>query len=314
VPTLGTKVTTAPEVTSEEPPIGEEPPTPTATLPKTLEEFRQRMPIFSDKPEVRSANSAGSFSNLTQALQLSTNPAIRRIGELGAEIASKIKLRKPGKLGSGTLGVYRYADDSIQMAPSHAGDEHVNAHETVHALISKAQRYPTDRQKPVVEQIKELYLHVKKELNKKGITAYGLTNEREFTAEAMTNPQFQFELMQIPYRGKRSAWSQFTKLVADLLGIQNTNALTEVINLVDRLATQKQPRKTIADKGLVDKAVERPPTLDTSGLAKVIQGRDPQLQAAAQQLKEGKIKREQYEQYVNYYKELSADERSSHSC
>ena len=256
VPVLGGQVTPAPEVTPEEPPTDEEPPAPTTTLPKTLEEFRQRMPIVSDKPEVRSANSAGNFSSLTQALQLSSNPTIKRIGELGAEIASKIKLRKPGKLGDGVLGVYRYADDSIQMIPSHAGDEHTNAHETVHALISKAQRYPTDRQKPVVAQIEELYQHVKKELSRKGITAYGLANPREFTAEAMTNPQFQFELMQIPYRGKRSAWSQFTKLVADLLGIQNTNALTEVLNLVDRLATQKQPRKTVADKGLVDEMTD----------------------------------------------------------
>lgn len=254
VPKLGetpTKFERPEEPPTEEPP-GEEPPAPTATMPKTLEEFQSRMPIVFDKAEVREANNEGNFAKLTKALQLSSNPAIRRIGQLGAGIASKITLRKPGKLGMNVAGVYRYADDSIQMVGSHAGNEHTNAHETLHALISKAQRFPTDRQKPVVAQIDKLYEHVKKELKKKGVTAYGLTNAREFTAEAMTNPEFQFELMQIPYHGKKSSWTQFVKLVADLLGIQNTNALTEVMNLVDRLAMQKQPRKTVTDKELTD--------------------------------------------------------------
>jgi hypothetical protein len=255
------------EAPPEEPP-GEEPPPPTSTQPQTLQEFEQRMPIVFDKAEVRAANAAGNFTQLTKALQLSTNPAIRRIGQLGGGIASKITLRKPGRLDPDIAGVYMYADDSIKMIPSHAGNEHTNAHETLHALLSKAQRYPTERQKPIVLQIEKLFDHVKKELlrsgkakyvtgrgGKKYIVPYGLTNAREFTAEAMTNPEFQYELMQIPYRGKKSAWTQFVKLVADLLGIQNTNALTEVMNLVDRLAMQKQPRKTVTDKELVDKAI-----------------------------------------------------------
>jgi len=249
------------EAPPEEPPV-EEPPPPTSTQPQTLQEFERRMPIVFDKAEVRAANAAGNFTQLTKALQLSTNPAIRRIGQLGGGIASKITLRKPGRLDPGVAGVYMYADDSIKMIPSHAGNEHTNAHETLHALLSKAQRYPTDRQKPVVEKIEKLYEHVKKEFKRKGITAYGLKNPREFTAEAMTNPEFQYELMQIPYSGRKSAWTEFVKLVADLLGIQNTNALTEVMNLVDKLAMQKQPRQVVKDKGLVDQAMadEEPST------------------------------------------------------
>ena len=261
VPKLGEQPPSI-EVPPEEPP-GEEPPPPTSTQPQTLEEFQERMPIVFDKTEVREANAEGNFTKLTKALQLSKNPAIRRIGQLGGGIASKITLRKPGKLDPGVAGVYMYADDSIKMIPSHAGNEHTNAHETLHALISKAQRYPTDRQKPVVEKIEKLYAHVKKEFKRKGITAYGLTNPREFTAEAMTNPQFQYELMQIPYSGRKSAWTEFTRLVADLLGIKNTNALTEVMNLVDRLAMQKQPRQVVKDKGLVDQVmVEEEPTTE----------------------------------------------------
>ena len=280
VPKLGEappKVETPPE----EPP-GEEPPTPKATLPQTLQEFEARMPIVFDKAEVREANNEGNFAKLTKALQLSSNPAIRRIGQLGAGIASKVTLRKPGRLGAGVAGVYRYADDSIQMIPDHAGNEHTNAHETLHALISKAQRYPTDRQKPIVADIEKLFAHVKKELKRKGVTAYGLTNVREFTAEAMTNPQFQFELMQLPYPGKKSSWTQFVKLVADLLGIQNTNALTEVMNLVDRLAQTKQPRKTVTDKGLVDESVVK---AKEAPEAKSLGGERAQVQAFEQTLR-----------------------------
>jgi len=237
----------------EPPPAPEvEPPTTTNEMPKTLEEFKARMPIASNNLEVRAANEQGNFAKLAEVLSKSTNPAIRRIGQLGLGVASKIKLKKPGNVGAGVAGVYRYADDSIQMAKAYAGDEHTNAHETLHGLISKAQRYPTERQKPIAEQIEKLYKHVKKELRRQGKDFYGLTNEREFTAEAMTNPAFQYELMQISYGGRRSAWTAFTRMVAELLGIKDTNALTEVMNLVDKLAQTKQPKGIKSDKGDVD--------------------------------------------------------------
>ena len=236
----------------EPPPVEIEPPTPSTEMPKNLAEFKARMPIASNNPEVRAANEQGNFAQLAETLAKSKNPAIRRIGELGRGVATKIKLKKPGNVGAGVAGVYRYADDSIQMAKAYAGDEHTNAHETLHGLISKAQRYPTERQKPIAEQIEKLYKHVKKELRRQGKDFYGLTNEREFTAEAMTNPEFQYELMQISYGGRRSAWTAFTRMVADLLGIQNVNALTEVMNLVDKLAQTKQPKGVKVDKGEVD--------------------------------------------------------------
>jgi len=236
----------------EPPPVEIEPPTPSTEMPKNLAEFKARMPIASNNPEVRAANEQGNFAQLAETLAKSKNPAIRRIGELGRGVATKIKLKKPGNVGAGVAGVYRYADDSIQMAKAYAGDEHTNAHETLHGLISKAQRYPTERQKPIAEQIEKLYKHVKKELRRQGKDFYGLTNEREFTAEAMTNPEFQYELMQISYGGRRSAWTAFTRMVADLLGIQNVNALTEVMNLVDKLAQTKQPKGVKTDKGEVD--------------------------------------------------------------
>lgn len=255
-PAIETPAETPTDVPTETPEV--EPPVTTNEMPKTLAEFRTRMPIVSNSADVRSANEKGNFAELANHLAASQNPAIKRIGQLARNVSSKIKLRKPGNLGVGVGGIYRYADDSIQMTKETAGDEHTNAHETLHALISKAQRYPTERQKPIAEKIVKLYKHVKKELNRQGKNYYGLTNEREFTAEAMSNPEFQYELMNIEYGGRRSAWTEFTRLVADLLGIKNNNALTEVMTLVDRLAQTKQPRAVKADKGEVDYAIQMP--------------------------------------------------------
>lgn len=252
------------------PPVEGEPPKPINEMPKSLNEFRERMPVNPENPEVRDANNKGDFAQLAEVLAKSSNPAIRRIGQLGRGVSTKIKLKKPGNVGENVAGVYKYDDDSIQMDPMFAGDEHTNAHETLHGLISRAQRYPTPKQKPIADKIFDLYEYVKKEMLRTGkaryardikgrrfITVYGLTNEREFTAEAMTNPEFQYELMQIAYGGRRSAWTEFTRLVAELLGIKNTNALTEVMNLVDKLAQTKQPRKTKSDKGLADYEEDR---------------------------------------------------------
>jgi hypothetical protein len=252
-------------VPPQEPPTPpeEEPPQPTNTMPQNLEEFKTRFPIERNSPAILAAHKAGNFRQLADVMAASPNPAVKRVGELSRAIAGKVTLLTPGKQDKpDILGRYRYRDDSIQMAPRAAADEWVSAHESVHALIALAQRTPTPRQEPIVADIKKLYLHVKRELNRQDIgygknssgrkystQVYGLADELEFTAEAMSNPSFQYRLMQMPYAGKRSAWTQFTRLVADLLGIKNTNALTEVMNLTDKLAQTPRP-KYIFNKNL----------------------------------------------------------------
>jgi hypothetical protein len=259
----------------EETPPEVEPPMPTAGKPQSLAEFKQRIPTQTNNLEVRQANEEGNFLKMAQALAKSTNPIIRKIGELGVASASKITLRKPvDKLvirGQHALGVFRHIDDSIQIQRSEAGDESTNAHETLHALVVKAQYNPTPRQAPIVLEIEKLFKHVKKELNAQGKgwgpgfkeQVYGTASPTEFTAEAMSNPEFQYMLMNIQYGGRRSAWTQFTRLVADLLGITDTNALTEVLNLTDKLAMTKQPRKPKISKNIVDFA-QQPVLLDAS--------------------------------------------------
>jgi hypothetical protein len=240
----------------EEPTVEEPPVVTTNEMPKTLQEFKVRMPVASNNPAYRSAHEKQNFGILADAMAQSTNPTIKRVGELSQKIASKVKLHKPGALARKEwAGQYDRSDHSIKMRKEYAGHELVNAHEAVHALTVMSQLNPTRAQKPIVEQINKLYDHVKFELNRKGYgygkgytgskSVYGLLDPMEFTAEAMSNPEFQYLLMQIPYPGKRSAWTRFTELVADLLGIKDTNALTEVINLVDKLASKKASKTTV---------------------------------------------------------------------
>lgn len=105
------------------------------------------------------------------------------------------------------------------------------------------------------------------------VQVYGLTNEREFTAEAMTNPEFQYMLMQIPYKGKKSAWSQFVQVVANLLGIKDTNALTEVMSLVEKLAKVGRPKTMKRDSQLIDESLSLEQVKQTAQQA--MQKREP---------------------------------------
>jgi len=240
----------------EEPTVEEPPVVTTNEMPKTLQEFQVRMPIASNNPAYREAHDKQNFGILADAMAQSTNPTIKRVGELSQKISRKVKIHKPGALAKKEwAGQYDSSDHSIKMRKEYAGHELVNAHEAVHALTVMSQMNPTRSQKPIVEQINKLYDHVKFELGRKGYgygkgytgskSVYGLLNSMEFTAEAMSNPEFQYLLMQIPYPGKKSAWTRFTELVADLLGIKDTSALTEIINLVDKLATKKPPKTTV---------------------------------------------------------------------
>jgi len=255
----------ADEVT-EDPTVGEgvDPPTPTTEMPQTLGEFKLRMPAAFDNPDVRAANKNASFSDLMQALMQSKNPVIKRIGELGNQISNQVTLQKTKYLGNRYAGLYYPALDAIKISPKYAGDETTNAHETLHALIYRMQKNPTTKQKVAVKKIEDLYQHVKRELAKQGmgwdgnkknkqfaIQVYGLADQYEFAAEAMSNPEFQYMLMQIPYEGKRSAWSAFTQYVAELLGIKDTNALTEILNLVDKIAQTKRPARNYLSNKVV---------------------------------------------------------------
>ena len=136
----------------EEAPPVEEPPVVTKNeMPKTLQEFKLRMPIASDNPAYREAHNKQNFGILADAMAQSTNPTIKRVGELSQKIARKVKIHKPGALAKKDwAGQYDRSDHSIKMRKEYAGHELVNAHEAVHALTVMSQLNPTRSQKPVV--------------------------------------------------------------------------------------------------------------------------------------------------------------------
>lgn len=228
-----------------------EPPPPTVAPPQTVEELKQRLPVVRQNSEVQAANVSGNFGALIDALAKSSNPIIKKIADLSQKYRNKITLKKArGRLPNypNAIGLYNSGEDSIIMRSDYAGDEETSVHEIVHGLTVKAMRAPNARQKPIVKEMEELYEYVRKELAKQGMgwdgksrirkftkQVYGTADVFEFVSEANSNPEFQFLLMKIPYKGKRSAWTQFTRLVANLLGISDVNALTEIINLTDKL-------------------------------------------------------------------------------
>lgn len=248
---------------TELPPTQQPPTTGQESEVLTFEEFKKRMPVLRQNAEVEAANLAGDLKKLGDALAKSSNPAIARVGELTNLIVGKVTLKKPRRLSAGVAGQYAYADDSIQMDRNYAGDEHTSAHEIIHGLIAKSQRFPGPKQMRYAKDLQTLYEHVRTELNKQGMgwgrgfktQVYGLLNEREFASEAMTNQEFQYMLMKIPYKGKKSAWSQFVSIVANLLGIKDTNALSEAMLLIENLAKAGRPLRTPFDPSLVDARV-----------------------------------------------------------
>jgi len=234
---------------TEPPPT--EPPPPTVEPPKSAAELAQRLPVLRQNPEVEAANKAGNFGALIDALAKSSNPVVKKIAEISQKYRNKITLKKAQRSFAkypNAIGLYNSGEDSIVMRSDYAGDESTSVHEIVHGLTVKSMLAPNARQQPIVKEIEALYQYVKVELAKKGMgwdgkkrprkfqtQVYGMADAFEFVSEANSNPDFQFLLMNIPYKGNRSAWTQFTRLVANLLGIKDVNALTEIINLTDKL-------------------------------------------------------------------------------
>jgi hypothetical protein len=205
-------------------------------------------------------------------LEASNNPFIQRIGNLARNARPfGIGLYPPelSRRAKKYSGVYIPSERNVYMrSKATAAVEHVVAHELVHHLTMDGIRNPTSTQKPVVEKIERLYKHVKSFLSSQGKgKLYALKNIDEFVAESNSNVNFQYELAKIPYQ-RQTAWSAFTKFVADLLGFKNPNALTETIALTDELASAPGQeakfgkREVIGveaekPKGIVQKAVEK---------------------------------------------------------
>ncbi len=140
---------------------------------------------------------------------------------------------------AGVLGSYHPASDTVLVQDTPWQSEGVLAHEIVHAQVLKAVANPSAAQKPAVQRLERLYAHVRAELAPTGRNHYGLTSVQEFIAEGLTNPRFQYELNRIGYES-RSAWDEFVKLIASLVGVRPDSAFTELLSIYSELTPQQK--------------------------------------------------------------------------
>lgn len=208
------------------------------------------------------------WDRVTNALSSSANPLIANVGRMAKDLFGITTEIKPalfvGKRKN-WLGFYRPIEGSIYVKnKSYAANEWVVAHETVHALTSNAIAHPTQAQRPAVNRLNNLYRFVKTKLGARGRKMYGLTNLDEFIAEGNANPEFQKELSKIAYQNK-TAWGAFTQNIANLLGIKNESALTELMALTEELtSTESQTGKPVKEMAAKEPWAERE-TPDATG-------------------------------------------------
>jgi hypothetical protein len=210
----------------------------TTTLSSIL--YSDKTPIYSYIPENKfKDNSKGKFLLYLDALEKS-------VQDIGEE-----KLRRNATATTQSIGVsgaYNVETNEIAVPDYRVNNEDVVAHELVHAQAIDAIANPAPHQREAVKRLNTLFKHVQDHLanNQKALfpfyvkdEEYGLTSIQEFAAEGISNPAFQFLLSIIPYENT-SAWGKFAKTIAELLGIKNTNAFTEFLNLYDQI-TQPAP-------------------------------------------------------------------------
>lgn len=178
----------------------------------------------------------GDMAGAARTLEGSKNVMVSHIGQQAKKLLGDVKImRDDGTVLKANFpdmrdvgGMYHPGYRSVVMHDKHINNEHVVAHELAHALTVKAIEKPTPQQKPFVRRLDKLYQHVKQVHEMKGQKAYGITNLKEFVAEAYSNPHFQFALTHIKY-ANTTAWGKFTDLVARILGIKADNAFTEFL-------------------------------------------------------------------------------------
>lgn len=174
------------------------------------------------------------FLNLRDAIERVT----KNIGE------NKIRLTSTAVAfpQTGVSGLYDVKSDTIKVSGYKSKDEHVLAHEIVHAQVANIVANPKPAQRPTVQRLNKLYEHVKQHYKKEAANEdpdfyrppYGVSSIQEFIAEGISNPRFQYALSRIKYQNT-TAWDKFTEYIAKLLGLKNDNALTELLTIYGEL-------------------------------------------------------------------------------
>lgn len=168
----------------------------------------------------------------------------RTTQELGED---KLRLTSTASaIQQGVAGAYNPDTNTISVPEYFAKDESVLAHEIVHAQVLQAVANPTKEQKPAVQRLNTLYDHVKKVVDERAQAdqyfrvPYGTASVQEFISEGLSNPDFQYLLSRIQYENT-SVWDKFVEAIANLLGLKNDTALTELLTVYSELTNKPAP-------------------------------------------------------------------------
>jgi hypothetical protein len=186
---------------------------------------------------------------------------------------------RDGSLKDG-IGLHHVGSNTIQLLiPKHAGmldsvsvnQTHAILHEIAHAATSyELARNPTGE---FATQIKQLLAEARERViageKETGayVTHYGLKNEHEFVAEALTNPRFQEFLRSIEPPDNRGFVRRIMDAVKQLFGAKDPrigNLLDRSMRVIDRgLATQRDGiRPRAAGDYLSELKAQRPDIVD----------------------------------------------------
>jgi hypothetical protein len=208
-------------------------------------------------PALAEAVTKGDMPAVIRALMDSTNPIVRDIAQRAKVLQQfvplhriKIKIAdeelreedalkgyRPGSIA----GMFDEGTNTILVNSAYVGTEHTIAHELVHGLSERLLRTAQGDQLKAVNRLKQLYRDVLAKAKSVYQTddlkklPYGFKTPSEFLAEGLSNPEFQYLLAALPHEGKTSMWTQFVRAIADLLGLKNPNALTELLDIYSAL-------------------------------------------------------------------------------
>jgi len=186
------------------------------------------------------------FGSAVAALQKSSSPIIKWLGDKASTLSgvnveinpeATASIEKDGK--GEVFALYDPKNKTIYSKDADsAKNEGVMGHEVVHALTEKAIDKPNPSQKPIIKSLEKLFSRVKEVLPE--AQDYGLTNVKEFVAEGLSNPDFQFKLQKIPYEST-TAWGKFAQLIGNLIGVkkEDTTAFMELIALTEGIVEAK---------------------------------------------------------------------------
>lgn len=136
----------------------------------------------------------------------------------------------------GSSGHYSPAEDTVALYPRAFQDNktlvHTVAHEAVHAATMKAMT-----EQPAVTSALTGILSETKSAVTSSLKPYGLTNEREFVAEAESNPKFQQLLKDTKSADGRPLWDHYKEVIGGIFGLGGAAVASPMF---DKLLTKEK--------------------------------------------------------------------------